>query len=733
MISPTVAIIRICFIVVAYVFFVIFLHRIAKQPLKGYAWITIGVFLIGADMIVGTLFHGNLIPQPIIDAYLPVIGMVMGYVGKMVGVSLFVFGGYLLVRSIQANQEPQYANLIENSLVGIYLVQDGVYKFVNPKFAEIGGYTREEIIGKPVLDLVTPADREVVARNIEKRLSGAIDAIHYEVTALKKNGEEVAVEVYGSVINYMGKPAIHGTLIDITDRKNFEQQLSASEGRYSALAKSSNDIICETTVTGQFVYVSDNIVEILGFDADELLQQNLFFLVHPNDYMTVYSEFDRSIEKLDSGRFTFRSRLKSGGWKWFESTCQPYVSGSEEVRMVIVSRDISLRRTMEDEIFKASKLESIGLLAGGIAHDFNNILTVILGNVSLARSFSAGRTELASILEDTENACIKAKDLTQQFLTFSKGGEPIKKITAISDLLRETIDFSSHGSNVKCNLRIQEPLWPVDIDDGQISQVIQNLMINAEQAMPAGGIVDVWVENIILTGKEGMPLKDGDYVQISLRDHGVGIPEENIKKIFDPYFTTKEKGSGLGLTTSYSIIKNHGGLLTVSSLPGTGTTFKIFLPAATLHPIVPRKDKEPKQEVTPSSAGGRVLVMDDEDAIRTSLNRMLKHIGYDVALAECGEEACRLYERAKRAQEPFDVVLMDLTVPGGMGGKETIKKLMEMDASVKAIVSSGYSNDPIMSDYRRHGFRGVIVKPFQLEKLSRVLHQVINDSQPAAR
>lgn len=726
---------RVCIIALAFSLFFVLTRKMSRQPLKGMPLIAAGVFLIALDLILGSVFHGNLLPEDLMERLIPILGVTVGYFGNIVGVILFLVGTYCLARSIVKQLDPQYSNLVENSLVGVYLVQDGVFKFVNPKFAEIGGYDRTELIGKPLLDLIAPWEREKVRENMEERLQNESDSVKYEVTALKKNGETVELEVYGSRINYLGKPAIHGALVDITARKRFEKQLYTSEERFATLAKSSSDIICETNVAGQFLYVSDNIEEILGFPREELLNKNLFFLVHPDDYMTVFSEFDKSVQRRTSGRFTFRSKHHSGDWKWMESTCQPYLADSGELRLVIVSRDITLRRSMEDEILKASKLESIGVLAGGIAHDFNNILTVILGNVSLIKSLVPAKDDLHSILADTETACLKAKDLTQQFLTFSKGGEPIKRITSVTKLLKETIDFSSHGSKVKCNLHIREPLWPVDIDEGQIGQVFQNLMINAEQAMPNGGIINVYATNEILALQNGLPLKEGNYVQISFQDHGVGIAEEDLKKVFDPYFTTKDRGTGLGLTTAYSIVKNHGGLLTVASRSGEGTTFKIYLPAATLHPVPEARTAGDSET---AAAGfthqtGRILVMDDEADIRHSLQRMLTHIGYEVELTQNGEAALAAYKKAKEEGQPFDAVLMDLTVPGGLGGKETIQKLRKYDPTVKAIVSSGYSTDPIMSDYQNYGFAGVISKPYQIEKLSVVLNDVIHLPDPAAK
>jgi len=381
---------------------------------------------------------------------------------------------------------------------------------------------------------------------------------------------------------------------------------------------------------------------------------------------------------------------------------------------------ITETRKMEEELFRTRQLESLGILAGGIAHDFNNLLTAIMGNTSLAKMLVNPKDKINKRLEDIEKASIRARDLTQQLLTFSKGGAPIKKVSSIADVITESGRFALRGSKSRCELSLREELWPVEVDEGQISQVINNLVINADQAMPEGGLIDIRAENMQLQAGEVITLPMGKYVRISVTDSGTGIASEHLGKIFTPYFTTKHKGSGLGLATSYSIIKKHNGQLTVESEIGRGTTFRIYLPAS-------EKEISEREEMLRSTltGKGKVLVMDDEEFIRDTAGEMLTTLGYSVYYAEDGTEAIDKYIIAKDSGHPYVVVIMDLTIPGGMGGVEAVQKLLEFDPDTKALVSSGYANVPIMSDFRTFGFSGMIAKPYSIEELSKAVQNVM--------
>ena len=402
-------------------------------------------------------------------------------------------------------------------------------------------------------------------------------------------------------------------------------------------------------------------------------------------------------------------------------TSIPFVGRNGEWLTAQVYVDITERKKMEEEHLKVAKLESIGVLAGGIAHDFNNILTAIVGSIGFAKLCISAEDDIYEALTVAEQAAFRAKDLTHRLLTFSKGGEPIRKVVSVPKLLKNTAGLVLSGSSALCEFMLKDDLSPVEVDEGQISQVINNILLNAVQAMPGGGKVRIAAENKSIEANDGLPLTKGKYVKVSISDQGCGIPKENIKKIFDPYFTTKDKGSGLGLTAAYSIIEKHHGYIQVESEAGTGTTFSVYLPASDSLLLIEKKEFQ----YFPADKKGRILIMDDEEILRNFVVRMLKKAGYEVSAASDGLEAVELYEQAEKSGEAFDVIIMDLTIPGGAGGKETIQRLLEIYPDSKAIVSSGYSDDPIMANYKDYGFKAVVEKPYSINELTRTIEDVI--------
>lgn len=387
--------------------------------------------------------------------------------------------------------------------------------------------------------------------------------------------------------------------------------------------------------------------------------------------------------------------------------------------MISTVQDFTEKRKLEAQVQQSQKLEAIGTLAGGIAHDFNNILGIITGNISYLLSFSQENTEFKEVLSDIREGAIQAQNLTHQLLTFAKGGEPIKKTLNMNKLLEESARFVTRGAKSKCKFKLADNLGVSEIDSGQIHQVISNLLINADQAMPKGGVITIRSKNVEIEADNETQLSGGRYIKISIEDQGIGIQEKDIPKIFDPYYTTKQQGSGLGLATSYSIIKRHGGHIDVYSESGKGTVFNIYLPVS-LRELAETKKKEDSIHLRHL----RVLIMDDEDSILKMSSRMFNRMECVAESAKDGEKAIQLYREAWEAGTPFDLVILDLTVSGGMGGAETILELAKINTKVKAVVSSGYSNDPIMSNYQDYGFCGVIPKPYTKEQMEGVLDQI---------
>lgn len=505
------------------------------------------------------------------------------------------------------------------------------------------------------------------------------------------------------------------------------EELRESEMQYSATINSIDDAIHVVDTDLRFVLCNNafrNLSGELGYKADPTGQKlfDLFpFLTDKvkNEYQQVINTGEPLIteENIKIGDISFNTETRK----------MPIREAGKVIRVITIVRDITEKRRMEEELLQVQKLESIGILAGGIAHDLNNLLTAIVGNISMAEMDAQMGREPEMIMKrlgEAEKASMRVKDLTQQLLTFSKGGAPVKQLATINEFLKDSATFALRGSNVKGEFSIPDNIWSAEIDEGQINQVINNLVINADQAMPDGGILAIKAENIILKTEHGLPLQSGTYIKISIEDKGTGIPERHLKKIFDPFFTTKQKGNGLGLATSYSIIRKHGGHIAVESQLGVGTIFHIYLPASPDQAMIESR----KNENRPVTGSGRILIMDDEECILDMATQMLGNLGYVVVTTVNGSEAIAAYKESVRSGEKFDAIITDLTVPGGMGGREVIQRLLEIDPDIKVIVSSGYSNAPVLSDFRNYGFKGTIAKPYRLKELSEVLHQVITEN-----
>jgi len=437
----------------------------------------------------------------------------------------------------------------------------------------------------------------------------------------------------------------------------------------------------------------------------------------------VFSGTNRSVKLLPdsySARDYFPFMGNEGKWLYFTAALIRDSKGAVIGAMETLE-DLSGQKKMEEELLKAQKLESLGRLAGGIAHDFNNALTGIMGNISLAILLASPGDKIFARLAEAERSSLRAKELTNRLVTFAQGGAPVRTPLSLATRIKDWIGLALSGSKALCVFSLPDDLWTVDADEGQLGQAINNIVINADQAMPDGGKITIECANVEIPEEEEQLQVPGKYVRIRITDQGRGIPEEVIGKIFDPYFTTKDKGQGLGLALAYSIIKNHSGQIAVESRPESGATFIIHLPATATQLPEPAKVANAEQ----GSGKGKVLVMDDEEIVRLVLGEMLEYLGCTVGFATNGLEAIELYTHALQSESPFDAVIMDLTIPGGMGGKEAILQLRKIDPNIKAIVSSGYSNDPVMAEYQKYGFVGVAAKPYRIDELSEQLGKVL--------
>ncbi|MDM8550966.1 PAS domain-containing protein [Desulfobacterales bacterium HSG2] len=517
-----------------------------------------------------------------------------------------------------------------------------------------------------------------------------------------------------------------GTVQDITERKKATQKVEDAleiVSRAEEIAKMGSWSWNPNTDRVEW---SDNMCRLYGTEPSEFVPTLEYAtrFTHPDDVDYVNKLVESLLtEKKPNSPSEYRILTPENEIVWMEGTTRLLFDDKGDIEEVVGTvQDITDRKKMENQILQTQKMEAIGTLAGGIAHDFNNMLGIIVGNVSYLLNCYGKDEELIEVLSDIQEGAQKSQQLTQQLLTFAKGGAPIKKSADINQIIKEAAKFVTRGAKAKCNFNLSDDLWGAEVDSGQLDQVIGNLVINANQAMPNGGIITIRTENAEIEADGNIPLPAGMYIKIILKDQGIGIPEKHLTNIFDPYFSTKREGRGLGLATSYSIIKRHGGHISAESITDEGTTFTIHLP------VSDKAILKAEEKVSLRHAGhGKILVMDDEGPILKMVGRILSEMGYEPYYAEDGKQTLEIYQSALETENPFDMVILDLTIPGGMGGQETLKRLLQMDPDVKAIVSSGYSNDPVMSDYKDHGFCGVIPKPYSQDLVAEVLNKIFSE------
>jgi two-component system cell cycle sensor histidine kinase/response regulator CckA len=499
----------------------------------------------------------------------------------------------------------------------------------------------------------------------------------------------------------------------LVERNQARAALQESARRITEILEKTTDAFFAVDQNWRFTYLNPEAESLLGRKRDELTGKQLWEEFPQLKNSPFEQNYRRVIAEQVSAEFEVSD---TAGKVWFEMRAYPSGGG-----VSVFFRDVTERKRVEEERLTTSKLESLGTLAGGIAHDLNNILTVISGNIGLAQiEASAESGSLLSFLSKAGQAAQHAARLSGQLLTFSKGGAPVKRVVAISELLSQAAEFSLYGSNLRAEIDIPSDLWKAEVDPGQIEQVVNALMLNAREAMPHGGIVRVSARNVELKEGAGLPLPPGRYLKTDIVDGGGGIDEELATKIFDPYFTTKQTGSGLGLSISYSVVKKHGGILDLESSSPEGSTFTFYLPATDRELSLP----EPESiEGIFRFSNQRVLVMDDEPAIRDLTSELLGTLGYDVTAVADGAEALEIYKRALHGGQNFHAVILDATIRGGMGGLATIERLRGLDPNVTAIICSGYSDEAALAEFLAYGFRGALAKPFTRRDLAEVLQR----------
>jgi two-component system cell cycle sensor histidine kinase/response regulator CckA len=624
-----------------------------------------------------------------------------------------------LLAAVRESEE-RFRVLARASFEAMVFSQEGIIKDCNEQLSKILGFSKEELIGKPVRDLLPPEEIERVMNNITNGRDAIID---HEVVC--KDGSRRSVEAHGTTTRYLGKEYRITAIHDITERRRMEGELRVQEIKYRSLFESAKDGIFVLDETG-FTDCNQTGAEMYGLTKEELIGRS----------PVEFAPERQSDGRLSSDVAGERIQAALGGitqvfeWQPLRADGTPFhveitlsrleLGGKPCVQAIV--RDISERKRFEQEHHKAQKLEAIGTLAGGIAHDFNNLLQGVFGYISLAKLKKDDPEKSMAALDEAEKALHLSVNLTNQLLTFSKGGKPVKKSIDLQPLVASAAKFALSGSRTDYRISALDGLWQIEADEGQISQVIQNIVLNADQAMPQGGRVEITARNVQLPAPDApLDLQNGRYVSIAIKDIGVGIPRKYLANIFDPYFTTKEKGSGLGLATAYSIIRNHNGMIDVKSETGHGTTFVIYLPAAATV-----KREEQTRQVAAAGRTGRILVMDDDPVILDVSGELIRALGHSAEFSKEGTETVAKYREAQRSGRPFDIVILDLTIRGGMGGVETLRLLSEIDPGVKAVVSSGYSDDAAIAGYGELGFKAVLKKPYHVDELRDILNRLLN-------
>jgi PAS domain S-box-containing protein len=637
----------------------------------------------------------------------------------------------LVVQSTM-REDSAFRTLVDQAPMGIFVQTGGRFAYANHAACEVFGASRlEDLLDAPVAERFQPEIREQIEARIRDLNERRFAVSRADEAVLRLDGTAVVAAVSAIPFRFSGEDGALVFVEDVTESKRAERLLAQEKERLAVTLRSIGDGVVTTDTAGRVTMLNIVAESLTGWTASEAGGRPLsevFSIVHEltrepcEDPVAKVLKTRRVVELANHTCLISRD----GREYVIADSGAPILDDSGDiVGVVLVFRDTTEKQKLADSMHRAQNLESIGVLAGGIAHDFNNLLAGIFGNLSLALD-SARRgnlVETGRVLSGAMDIFDRAKGLTQQLLTFSKGGTPVRKVQEIGKLVENSVHFSLSGANVSANFHVAEDLWPCDCDKNQIGQVVDNIVINAMQAMPEGGMVDVVAENRFLDpGPDGPLERSGPFVEIRIRDHGHGMPKEILSKIWAPFFSTKTTGHGLGLATVFSIVQRHDGWVDVESEPGDGSTFRVWLPAQPgKAPVVPAPESGPVH----ARGKGRILVMDDEDYIRLFIERMLESLGYEATTVANGWEAIQAYRRAEESGMPFHACILDLTIPGGMGGKVVAQRILEIRSDAMLVATSGYSDDPVVSEPGAHGFRGSMSKPFLREDLARLLEGLL--------
>lgn len=677
-----------------------------------------------AMLVADTVGSGGWSLYTLVPAWLVQRTLLMGYGATMVA-ALFLLIVVALVSLLRSRvwinslvtSEKRFRTIFESAPEAILIVEPyhGAIVGANPRATQLLGIAYELLWAQSIQDVVRLADSSKVLKPpFLESLRGVFELTHH-------NGQLRTVSISSAEMVYQGQKALLLFLGDMTELLQAQQALAESENRFRELAESLPEMVYEMDMQGRVTFTNRVGYLLSGFTPQDLLRGvNIVELLVPEDRDRALQSTQQILSGNQSQNNEYMAQDVRGRRFPVIVHSSRIVKDGKTVGMRGIIMDISDRKRVEEELRRSDKLEALGSLAGGIAHDFNNILTAVWSGASYLKAVFGSNTEARQTLDELEHAISRGKDLTTQLITYAKGGAPIKTRASLLDITRETAGFILSGSPVNSVVSAQEQLWGVEVDSAQISQVIQNLILNAAQAMSQGGTVRIHLENFVNPPESTIPLAAGKYVRMTVTDTGKGIADEHRDRIFDPFFTTRTNGTGLGLSTTLSIMRRHGGHIDFTSQEGKGSQFFIYLPASSIAPV-----SVPPLAVTIRSGSGRVLLMDDDRIIRVMGEKLLKFLGYTTALAAGGSEALALYKEALAQGQRFDCVILDLTVPGDLGGLQTLQQLLELDSSVAALVSSGYSDDPVMSNFADYGFKGCIRKPYDVQQLSEALARIV--------